>query len=251
MLDKSTKVQPADLVILTSKMEKEHLVKRIQYILLGDMKQLESYNTIRVLAPVNTSPNKMLLEMNLVPSRLSNVYRTYGEIYIQTQLPDSIFPGNGHKAFHFISNNHSSHPVAQSRANPKEAADVVNYVNELLRCAIQPSSIAVITLNTAQKDLLQNAKAENATWLFSHAVQPLCKPKLIRKKFNNNESSIADESRIQLKNRVTSHVYLISDPSIILVSLFLSRYFTTVSGTFPPFLFGNSSSNCAISNSFH
>uniref|UniRef100_A0A1I7TS03 AAA_12 domain-containing protein n=1 Tax=Caenorhabditis tropicalis TaxID=1561998 RepID=A0A1I7TS03_9PELO len=251
MLDESTMMQPADLVLMTSKLEKQDLAKPIRYVLLGDMNQLEPYNTMRVLAPVTVSPNKMLLDMNFVPSRLSKVYRchpaatevlskmfyfgslTSGRIagdYIQAQLPDSIFPGNGDKAFHFISNNHSSVAVAQSRANSKEAAEV-------------PSSILVITPDTAQKDLLRQSLPVGVRVVTTRKFQggecdivvfSCCATALQseadQKQMNGDDSSTADDSRIQLKNGVTTRVYVISDPSIILVSLSRSRHFTTVFG---------------------
>ncbi|EFP10489.1 hypothetical protein GCK72_012560 [Caenorhabditis remanei] len=260
-IDECTMIQPSDLCLFSSKMQSMSF-ESIEFVLIGDHKQLTPFNGIQSLSPLTVTPNVLLMNNAAFTTRFTVVHRChnnatelvssvfYGgyltsgkdpnQSYIQHRLKGVPFRNPKVKAYSFVGNNSASCAVAQSRCNIAEASAIAEYAQKLIDVDhINPSQISVITPFLAQAELLQKVVPGGITCSTSRKYQGLendivlfscCHTGGKQGSIVSEDEMYSEGFRVQTSNTGTVKCKLIDDDAIILVSLTRSRHFTTIFG---------------------
>ncbi|EFP09557.1 hypothetical protein CRE_25154 [Caenorhabditis remanei] len=263
-IDESTMIQPSDLTLFASKMQSMSF-ESIEFVLVGDHKQLNPYNSVASLSPLTVSPNVMLMNYDAMVTRFTVVHRChpdateliskvfYGgflvsgkdiqQTYIQHNLTGITFRKPKVKAYSYVPNATSSAAVAQSRCNSSEAHFVVEYAKKLIYLnGIKPSQISVITPYTAQAELLEKLLPQGIICSTCRRYQGLENDIVLlscchtggKLETHHNVGMEGDlfleGFQVQATENGKSNFKLIDDDSLILVSLTRSKHFTTIFG---------------------
>ncbi|EFO97069.1 hypothetical protein CRE_25886 [Caenorhabditis remanei] len=260
-IDECTMIQPSDLCLFSSKMQSMSF-ESIEFVLIGDHKQLTPFNCIQPLSPLTITPNVLLMNNAAFTTRFTVVHRChnnatelvssvfYGgyltsgkdpnQSYIQHRLKGVPFRNPKVKAYSFVGNNYASCAVAQSRCNSSEASAIAEYAQKLIDVDhINPSQISVITPFLAQAELLQKLVPGGITCSTSRKYQGLendivlfscCHTGGKQGSIDSEDEMHSEGFRVQTSNTGIVKCKLIDDDAIILVSLTRSRHFTTIFG---------------------
>ncbi|CAL2034132.1 unnamed protein product [Caenorhabditis brenneri] len=260
LIDESSMVQPSDVALFASRLQFD-TDKKIQYVLVGDHRQLHPFNTIANLIPLTISPNQLLLQQDkYVTSKLTTVFRLHPDgtrlissifydnalrpgrpstrNFIQARLPHDIFPHGARKAFHFKPNIHSSITVCSSRSNNGEAHEIAAYARTLIfDHQVAPQQIVALTPYSAQSELLQKVMPHNTTTTTTRKFQGQETSIVLFSACNHGtaygepSNGVTPDGRMVIGNDgKTVELKLINDPAIVLVSLTRARHFTVVFG---------------------